>query len=881
MTRRMNDAPPRGQTWPLWHDQLGYAVLARYVCEETIQRRAFHTDFDEAAYRAAPAAADRDRAERLFELLTERKIRYAREPRLQSKRGQLVRDLLWMLDDNCGTCIDFAALYAALCVANSVPPLLAVTHDHAFVVVTPGRDADPVPRAPFELDGFEPDRDEPDGVLVGTGAALAAAAAAEQVLAIDSVGAACVRGEPLADFHRATRLALTQPDDEQIRLIDVPWLRTRPAFDHYPEPTGIRPRISSHVPLDDQPFEEFESRRDVLADLCAASGTIVLYGDSGRGKSEIARRVARNAAFGAAWFLDASDREALIACLLQAELRERSLGSTGLQPPERAEDAHRALARLEAGDGRWVVVLDNADGDPGRLSDLLPRPKPGQLLIVTTTDRRWLRDGVEQVLLEPLTDADVERHLGGPELVRLVAGRPLLLDAFARLRHAAGLSDAEIAAHAPDADPSDPAVGPRVFWKALRSARGFDPATHGELAAAAAYMPPGQQPLPALTQPTSTTPEQVAFLAEHGLFSWAGDSDDPVRMHRLFGAAVREQLEESQRDRVARVLPVDDRAYAALDTLADPDTVLELDRVLRAVDGRTEEVDRELGVAMHGVAKLLELHANTRRSGELFALAERHLGADPERRADCLHGRARLVNQQHPRDRAKLLEALGQVREAQEINERQLGRPAAADRSLALEGLLRQKLARFPGPGESEVDLLRAAKGVIAEADRRRVDRGIADERELARSRFNLGGINIRLAQADPARAAEYLADADGVYAAVERWRVAIYGRNVHSHIAACILGRAIAHYYMALLVAETPAERSKALRDATDFAVVALKQRELLEGDVDRAETAKCTALLAKISIARNASPTKPVEAAAEAFGGTLKELLGAGVLV
>ena len=48
-----------------------------------------------------------------------------------------------------------------------------------------------------------------------------------------------------------------------------------------------------------------------------------------------------------------------------------------------------AQRRLAAATRPWVIVVDNADGEPGRIADLVPRSGPGQLVIITSTNQDW------------------------------------------------------------------------------------------------------------------------------------------------------------------------------------------------------------------------------------------------------------------------------------------------------------------------------------------------------------------------------------------------------------------------------------------------------------------------------------------------------------
>src|SRR4029078_12910872 len=115
-------------------------------------------------------------------------------------------------------------------------------------------------------------------------------------------------------------------------------------------------------------------------------------GESGRGKSTIAREIAASAAYGCGWFLNGSSALALRSALAEQEGVERTL------PREQvAADvdtwSEAALSRLRGSPAPWAVVIDNADLDPlaanqNAFRKLLPRPDPaqGQRVIITSTE---------------------------------------------------------------------------------------------------------------------------------------------------------------------------------------------------------------------------------------------------------------------------------------------------------------------------------------------------------------------------------------------------------------------------------------------------------------------------------------------------------------
>ena len=308
-------------------------------------------------------------------------------------------------------------------------------------------------------------------------------------------------------------------------------------------------------------------------------------------------------------------------------------------------------------------------------------------------------------------------------------------------------------------------------------------------------------------------------------------------------------------------------------------TISRLLAVVRRLDEGAGE-DEAVGVALHGVAWLLELHTRTRESGDVYAAAARHLAGRVDLLADCLHGQARTVNQHHANEPERLLEALEFARAAQELV-RGTEYERLADRSRALEGLLMQHLAKFPEPGESKLDLLRAAKEVIEDSHRRRVASLPVDDPELLRSAFNGAGVRIALAKDDREAASKHLDDAWRIYVDVATGRRAIYGRDIHPHVAACLYGQAVVDYYRALLLHADPVQRADWLRRATDNAADALRQRQAQEGSLDLDESVKSASLLSKIALARSASPVATDTDVAGLVAEAMREASDGGVII
>ncbi len=268
--------------------------------------------------------------------------RVCRANEITIARHQQIRDPRWVLEDKYGTCLDIAVAYAAMCEEAHVRCLLAVTDTHAFVVVAPGWLHPPHgPHRPLDLSSlggearpgqegvawFRPDSQLVDEIDTG------------KLIAVD-----CFRvTDANFDFGGAVGLGRDWIVRHGLRLVDVAWLHQslQPPLD----PPTSRPAISFYVPGPEGKFDEYASHKALLAELEAQSGTVVLIGRSGAGKSTLARQVALKAKAGAGWFLNASDREALVNSLAEAELRERNRQEPVCPPPI----APGMPARLSAG----------------------------------------------------------------------------------------------------------------------------------------------------------------------------------------------------------------------------------------------------------------------------------------------------------------------------------------------------------------------------------------------------------------------------------------------------------------------------------------------------------------------------------------------------
>ena len=853
--------------WPTWGRDDGFAALARFVSIEALKHTPLGGAEQTLREGLTKEEGDLALARERFACLQSTGIRYGFQPYrgLLSDRQQ-IRHPWWMTIDRIGTCVDLAVAYASMCLEAEVAPLLALSDDHAWVVLRPGAlavgtdwfmELDETPMLP----GTEPDE---EGVVVVRD--VDALNEAVQLIAVDAVAAT----RPAATFADATRDAAARMAP-RVRLIDVAWLFENRRVEPHPAPTRPRVGIRLYLPGGTARVTRYRLR-PAPETLLGKHGIFILHGVQGSGKSTLARAAVAAARHGAAWFLDASSRQALIDSLARAELAERDERGNDLTDQSREGYAFAALARLRTATDPWLVVLDNADGRPAPLRALMPRPGPEQVVIVTTTNPDWIAEpGItDSVSLTPLIDAEVEEELGRNDLVPLVAGRPLLLEAFRAL---AGFTEV------PPPDPgfltadalADPLTGPRAFWHALRTSAVRDEQTE-RLCATAALLPPDYQPA-SLLEELAGAPRGFVDLARRGLFTW--DEDNPAaRLHRLFGASIREDLAHrapAALDEAALRIVLDQEGRSLLDRRGDPDTTRHVAERLIGVADSTTSADEQLGTALHHLAWVLELKGDTPGSGQLYDRARGHLIDGREEivsyLADCLHGSARTVNQQHANDEERLHEAIGWAEESERLL-LSIGREDRIGRPRAMKGLLLQKTARFAGSREERRRILHAALDILIDADRRRG--GLLphaddpsgeepppalladDDPERARSTFNLAGIRILLAKVEREQSGTHLDAAATVYATVRDFRKRVYEVDVHPHIAACDNGLAVVSYYRAMLLPATTEVRTEWLRAAQQDAQEALVQREVLDGDEDLKDSQKTLEVMAKIAAAR-----------------------------
>ena len=865
------------------HDQVdgddrGYGHLASYVCTEALGRLglAFPSGvrFQGVGPREVVGSRDED-DERvlaaLYDQLQACRITYDLEP-WHAAGGQLVRDpeqLLW--PGGAGTCIDLCLLFAAACLSADLSVALVMLRradgsGHAAVAVHLGvtRDQDwPVTTDVLEADegvlavdpeGFlhaDPNVRVVDVTLASAGGSLDEALTVGSSL-LRSVGAAGqFAAAHLVDVARRQRLG----DHPLPRPVRRAALRTQLVA-----PAAATAATGLPVP----------QQADLLGRLRGRGGVVVLRGASGTGKSTVARTAAALVDHGHGWFVPGSTPASATAELARLELREKGL-ALALESEEQKALATAALNRLHGREEPWVVVLDNADSGPSGHEALLrlPRPLQGQLVIVTSTSPAASWAGYPVLEVEPL-DVDTMMALvpgsglvPASQLASLVAGRLVLLVAFRALAgawagfptHLAELLKSQQQPTDPQA-PADAAArrGAAAYVDLLRASLG-NTSSAWLVAQLSAWLPAERLPTHLLNSMVGPDDgqEDATVLSDRGLITT--DSSAYASLHRLLGDALREASDDVSRRALLPLLARGD--VQALLAAANDRTVTEaLEKELTAATGP------DLGAALWALATAVEFHDHDGRSLRLFDRAAAHLSPDvpAERpmRADCLHAKARKVNQAG----GDLELARLWMKEALELR----GDTDLVGRAKheALDALLRERQAKAL-PVHERVPELRDVLACLEHSWRLRAHELKPGDPLVDRAQFNLARLQLALAQAEGVghqESKDLLGKARAVYGVCLSFRSGLYGRP-NPLAASCVAGLATVDYVTAYLLQRDtdsdPSRLRQLLQSAGQLATESLEERQQLAGDGETPDTAKSNRLLLKIAAQRFLQGTPP----------------------
>ncbi|MEU3253376.1 ATP-binding protein [Streptomyces sp. NPDC006997] len=902
-------AVPTVTEWPEWHPDGtpdSHRSLARYVSVQALW------DLDLLEHQAHRwEGRPLELLEQLYTRLRRKNIPYNKSP-WSARAQQRVRDPQ-EVDRSSGTCLDLTLMLAAMCEAAGLRPYVTVLEDHALLLVhtDPAAADDELSRPPVT-----PVPDHERGVFRTYGQRLRVTGGT----AVDPVHA-CHGVD--ADFATACRSATAQLEGEHdtVRMVDVVALHATGDEDVRPLPVvRDESRAAIHRRLPPRPpFVEFGGRGKLVGDLheaAARGGTVVLHGPQGVGKSMLAHHLAARAGEGRGWFLEAFDQRTLTASLGDAEIDERGLSGQARDSGDRSQYAALALERLSATKAPWVVVLDNVEVEPEELH--LPRATTaGQLVVVTTTrpepggttdsaspDER----AVHHIDVAPLCPEDAGGLLDAADApLKLLEGRPLLLEASARLLRTTGLAWWR----SPAAQPDTVEEVPAAIWSAMTggpdgTADGplRDPAARDRrLATAMAWLPPSALS-PALLalalagdgpphegdgpphegdgppHEGDGPPHEVAAgldrLHDLGLVDFTGGR---ATMHRLFRGAVQDHsARHAGADTAVLVGTVYRNLFDATHTarpVPAERTVLASPFDLVLVTREVKRVADLLAGAPSGPDAFRDLHAlgvlvqrqDTEAATYCFhralerADADGGAGAGAEwrvMRSDCLRGRARAVhNARGASPWGTVGEAVAWAVEARNLCDvpgAGLPERLAASRAEAMHGLLIRKQARAEGLSARErLELLREAEPLLRRSAAERARLTDADSPDVDRSRFNLAGLEVALAQVDPSvppRA--HLDAAEAHYEAVLRIRQQRYHTRHLEEVITCVNGLALVNFYRAVLQDDlTPAVRVQYLMAALRHAREALEVRQSLVVSVE-GNVLKSLDVLAKAALAR-----------------------------
>lgn len=838
--------------WPVWTappptapETDGYGGIACYVAPSLIEHHIGHAFPRGLTTRfvGTPVEVHRQVASALWASLVERAIPYTAPP-WHPRAGQRIRDPEWLWrSTGSGTCIDLAVLMAGACLRQEMATYLLLLRGpsaaHAAVVLRLG--AGPIPRS-FPA-GVMPTSEPGVGKLADISAFLGA----HDVLLMDPTTATEGSSDTsLAGSSQQLAKLLSDPAFTDVHLVSV-GDRHVLGDEPLPQPTrrgALRTTLGRPALVAPMRFAAHTRARARLDRI--TEGSVVLHGGEGTGKSTLARQIAAQFDHGFGWVLSAATPATLRTSLARAELAERGEELTRPDAEIERELARSALDRLTHTVGGWVVVIDNANGGAKQLGTL-PIPRAGQLLLVTTTDSAQEWPGYEPVGLDPVAgDTDDVPD----EIAPLTAGNPLLSSAWAAL-HAVAPEAVSSMPSTPVADIDD---GADRYWSAVQSAH----PDAAPLARQLALLPPD-----AITRSVAEVlGSGLNNLLEVGVVTPL--TDGTLSMHRVLGRAIR----STDDDPMASATRVLDWA-AARSLLARRGDSQITQQLSVALVSSTD------GVALARLGALQELHDGVKASLATYDRARDLLepmhpaAGNPAAGAlaDCLHAAARVVNQAREGtvNQAELTEARDRALRAAQL--RGPDEEAEREKHIAMAALIRQRAARGLKLGSPElVAELHAVRAELEGSYQTRRKLLGDDDPLVDRAFYNLAGVHIRLAQAEPEHAAEHLQQARAVYTGTLAFRVVHYA-DLSPLTAASELGIGMWGYYSVLLKsAENP---QAVILDALDHSLRSLRIREGLGARNDVVKSASMLAKLALLQVGQaGGEPVKAADSASVELG-------------
>jgi hypothetical protein len=815
--------------------------------------------------------------------------------------GQVIRTTSELLE-GAGTCLDFAVTFAAMCVRERIPCTLVIAREegshlaHAFIAIEePGDVARPYDNeiCPVNewIQAFEGAQHERAQIIDVT---------PPEGDVIDRPSVQTRSEELLQELRSISGHVFAVDVEAAVRASKAGW--------HLLPDTRRDLGLVGRLPDLPADHRDFETHDGVRKSLASAEGVIVLHGPSGTGKSTLALEHAITLVGGTGWFLDGSDERALRYSLANAEARSRGNRPMNLQTSYLESMTVAALQRLSATQRPWVVVIDNAEGEPSRLYPLVPATREGQLVIITTTQPGWESIvGKERVLeVEPLQGNDLVVEGSGVTL-----GKGEWLPGLRRIAIRSELDQDALASE-------QGTVVELVVRGALRMTGAKWPGdSMARAIAAASFMPAERITLGWLSESAFGGVRNDALNAiekcikagflegSRQTFDVRARDEGPIWMHRLVRQTVR------------RLLPKDVQTIGW--------SVIEQYSSRRRTNHYTDDEVNDLctfleesvpvapsityGEAVQVILDMLESRGITMVE-RAATLAERAMSCvdprashrDARIASTILLARARAVNQRKGVTADKVRTAIEWCRQAELVLGDQLGTSdlLLAGRASAMRGVLLKRLASVDESlvPDDELGLLNEALEVLTESyhSRRRalereahtLGREVQDpEQHIDRGWYNLGGANVALANevrtTEPQRVPQLLRDAMTAYAGSLDLRRNLELPLDNTFTAASLWGVALTAYSAALycpnefdLTGVAPIEELEAvmrspsrpalLRAAEIAGFRALEMRAVVDSPTG-GDAKKARDLLLKISMAWSVQGDTPPSRALESL--------------
>lgn len=786
----LHEADPVSKVWPDWNG-LGYDSVARYVNPAELEDAAIapwvrFNDLDEDN--------PLEQLAEVFRYVQSLGIRYGLEPWI-SGEGQRIR---WpaLIRRDCGTCLDIAVLFASVLLRCQFRPLLvfaestARTESHVVVLVDL--------RAPLQDLKLDSDsgqlpllRDDDRGRYTYS---FDDAGTPEGFVIFDATTATLGDGD-FDDAVEAARKLINDPVRYPNKIVlDVASAIQGMGGEPYPIPnestgasavwTRLPPRYSP-PPLPDSD--------ELVARLHAAQGRLALIGESGTGKSTIAYRTAAGWDNGYGWFLNAADRSTFQAELAQVELmqRSRSLGASQEQDDQVAL-SRAALRRLNQSHLPWVVVVDNADNEPGSIADLLPVPRwSGQVVIITSTHSAWASWADTSLEFGRISPSGSRTGSSDAE-PGVVPRRAIEVDIRGRL------TKRGIKVNADD------------LSSLIELSKGHLSSATQQLAITISWAPATQVGARVFVQgtPLCAFRARLAELETLGLVGTTQSGGWTVAMHRSIAAEIRSWDPDTPSAGASRFRRLMENALL-VEVLAERAEESVLVRLIQLVERSARR--RSLVDPLFTLSEVLEARGMSQEAAEIANVC---LGRDDGELTPYRAALAKLLvvrhTKNHARDVVSLQAALRSVAEVVE------GLPKSAEREarlfyyqcVATEGLVRRQLAKLTLQGDRLANELESARSLILEAASRRAeiigpdDWRSSIEREMAL--FGIAAVSLDLGKSrfsEPLKVASLLGDSLQMYTAVRDAVNEVHGHAaIHPRAAAAEYGRALCFYYSALL---------------------------------------------------------------------------------